>query len=208
MVAKTNDFIPHWTVSPSGTASWILDSKKPRSGKSSLRLSAKKSGFAQLISDIPLQNNRALRFTVWLRSERAKSPVQLSFEATVDGRPYQHAHQILVDTHWRQFQLSVTDIPTRAIERPVVAVRVSGKTNVWIDDVDLRLERTTSEDLRQLTKIYSAIFIAWQGKRYADCQRLLESYWGQFAFDQPLMPPAPLKEVLRPAKRKRRFLIR
>jgi hypothetical protein len=63
---------------------------------------------------------------------------------------------------------------------------------LWIDDVEVHLQRFTPDDVRQLTKNLSSARLAWDEQRYADCQRLLDGYWGRFLFEEP--ESAPLVE--------------
>jgi hypothetical protein len=60
-------------------------------------------------------------------------------------------------------------------------------------DQQLHIDQTagTVDDLRQLTKTVSSVRLAWEERRYADCQRLLDGYWGQLLLDEPL-EPAPV----------------
>jgi hypothetical protein len=38
--------------------------------------------------------------------------------------------------------------------------------------------------------VYSAITLAWEEKRYADCWRLCQSYWGRLLFTESFATPA------------------
>ena len=65
----------------------------------------------------------------------------------------------------------------------------------------------TPDDVRQLTKTVSAVTLAWEEQRYADCQRLLDGYWGQFLFAER-DPAATVAEEAKPqaaAKSRRIF---
>jgi hypothetical protein len=53
------------------------------------------------------------------------------------------------------------------------------------------------DELRQLTKTVSSVKLAWEEGRYADCQRMLDGYWGQLLLAMP-MDPTPVR-VLRPS---------
>lgn len=48
----------------------------------------------------------------------------------------------------------------------------------------------TSDEVRQLTKTLSSVKLAWKDGRYADCQRLLDGYWGQLLLSEPAARPA------------------
>jgi len=48
----------------------------------------------------------------------------------------------------------------------------------------------TADEVRQLTKTLASVKLAWEEGRYADCQRLLDGYWGQLLLAEPVAPPA------------------
>lgn len=47
-----------------------------------------------------------------------------------------------------------------------------------------------ADEVRQLTKTLASVKLAWEEQRYADCQRLLDGYWGQLLLYEPVAPPA------------------
>ena len=138
---------------------------------------------------MPVDRGRFLTMSAWLRSDRNGTGVRLAFEAIVDGRKHVESRSFQVDDRWRRYQLEVKNIPDQAIEDANVTVEMRDGGNVWIDDVDVQVHRLIPDDLRQLTKVYSAVILARNEKRYADCQRLLESYWGQLLFDETTTDP-------------------
>ena len=190
--------LPGWEIPIHTAGLWTLDRHQPRSGQSALLLTAGSGNRAVLRSPLPLRDNRLVMMSLWLRSDRPRTNVRLVFEANIDGQRHTQATPVRVGTHWRRYQFRVQDIPAGRIEHPAVRVETTGTGRVWIDDVDIRLYRLTPSDLRQLTKTYAAVTLAWDDKRYADCQRLLEGYWGRFLFDtdsasQSSPPPAAPK---------------
>ena len=72
-----------------------------------------------------------------------------------------------------------------------------------------RLGLATAEDLRQLTKTYSAASLALEDRRYADSRRLLDGYWGRFLFEDEWtrrnlfpIPAGRLQHALKKQERK------
>ncbi len=202
--------LPGWKVPTENSVFWSLDRRNPRSGDKSLMLASnrsatggkrsvtggkrsatggKRSAVAVLSSPLPATDGRFLTMSVWLRSNRNAADIRLAFEATHDGRKYVESQSVKVDTRWRRYEFQVKDIPDQALEDAQVTVEMRDSGKVWIDDVDIQMYRLTPDDLNQLTKVYSAVTLAWDEKRYGDCRMLLESYWGQLLFDEEAASP-------------------
>ena len=75
-------------------------------------------------------------------------------------------------------------IPASRLDEGLFRVEPRTRDSLWIDRVEVRTYRVTPDDLRELTKTLSAVSLAWEEKRYADCQRLLDSDWGRFLFEE------------------------
>jgi hypothetical protein len=106
----------------------------------------------------------------------------LVFSATVDEKPHVRHVPVNVDKDWRHYVFQVNDIPEK-LDAAAVRIEMRGPGKLWIDDVDIGRSRVSRDDLRQLSKVSSAVSIAWDEGRYADCERLLDGYWGQLPFD-------------------------
>lgn len=108
----------------------------------------------------------------------------------------------------------VADDPAARVDDIGVAVSPPGLATLQqrLQEFDARLaaahrrspplrgvQRFGPNDLRQLTKTFSAAMLAWEERRYSDCHRLLESYWGRFLFFHPPQdPPAPTSTAAQP----------
>ena len=61
--------------------------------------------------------------------------------------------------------------------------RLIATVHAWIDVRQRRTHRRSplsADDLHQLAKISLEITLAWEERRFAECQRLLDSYWGRY----------------------------
>ena len=196
--------LPGWTVPATSAAYWTVDRNHPRAGKSALMLASNDRNVAVLSSELPVEDNRFLTMSVWLRSDRPAARVKLAFEASVDGEPNVQAADVQVDAQWRRYVFRVNEIPPDRLEEARVRVEMLGPGRLWIDDVDVQMHRLTPADARQLTKVFAAISLAREEKRYADCQRMLDSYWGRLLFDnetavkRPVMAARPKRPSLLP----------
>lgn len=205
-VAPSPQELAGWVVPDKDAGGWRLDSESPRSGAAALALSATQSGGAAVSTLVSIGNVRTLSFSAWLRSDSPTVKVRLEFEATVAGSRRVQFVDVVADTTWRRQQLQIADMPVGALENTRVRIRLLGPGTVWIDDVDIETQRVTPADLRQLRKVISATTLAWEDKRYADCERLLDSYWGQFLLDewQPSRPTIDASRTAAEGSRSRR----
>jgi hypothetical protein len=182
-----------WEAPDPQNGSWQLDASQPRSGAASLCLVSGQASGACVTTDVPLGDSRMLSLCVWLRSDSIPADVRLEFEAVAAGTKRLQSADVRVDSTWRKYQFHVKDIPAGQLSEPKVRIRLLGAGKLWIDDVDVETQSVTSDDMRQLMKVFSATMLAWENQRYTECERLLESYWGQFLFDdapRPTIDPA------------------
>lgn len=161
-------------------ADWSLDDRQPRSGKIALRLSHDRGDSSLVSPEVPLDQTGFLTMALWMRGDKSSQRVQLVLEAELDGKPHRQIADVDVGKTWRRFLFRVNRLPPGAIEHARLRVSPLQRGTIWIDDVEVDLQLLHPDDLRQLAKTFTAAELAWQDQRYADCQRLLDGYWGQF----------------------------
>jgi hypothetical protein len=191
--------IPGWNLSVQNASLWTLDKQNPRSGQTSLRLTSDLQEPTALSSTLQLNKNRLLVLSVWLRSNRNDAAMQLILWGTVNGKQQSHSALARVDQQWRRYVFRVRELPAGGIQDAMIRFEVQGLGKIWMDDVEIELQRLSDDDLKQLTKVFAAITLARQEKRYTDCQRLLESYWGRLLFDEPSLQATDRDEKPRKA---------
>lgn len=180
--------VPGWDLSVQNADLWTLDRKNPHSGRTALRLAGPSGQTALVSRELKLADSRCLTMTLWMRSGQANLPVQMSVEGQLEGEPYRQQGLIRIDSQWRRYVFRVKHLPGERLQSPRIRLELQAQGQLWVDDVEVSTQWLTPEDMRQLTKTVSGIRLAWDERRYADCQRLLESYWGQFVFFEEGQP--------------------
>jgi hypothetical protein len=185
---KSRD-LPGWNVPTESAVGWSLDSENPRSGRTALRLTANEEPAALLSPELPLADSRFLTMSLWLRTDRSTATVRLAFEAEFDGRPQIQEAVVEVGPQWQRYLFRVRNLPPQGLQNARIRVEMQRPGRLWIDDVEIHRQRFTPDDVRQLTKSLSAARLAWDEQRYADCQRLLDGYWGRFLLEDDESAP-------------------
>lgn len=184
-----------WDGPNAGETAWNLDEVNPRSGRRALRISAEGSRTELVSPPLPLLGVQHATLSLWMRSDRSTARVELTFEGRKDDRGRSQRQVVEVGKNWRKYEFRVTNPPTRSPEQPRLRVQPLSSCKLWIDDLELDAQALSADDVRQLTKTVSALRLAWEQGRYADCQRLLEGYWGRLLLDDQSTPaPRPAAE--------------
>jgi hypothetical protein len=181
--ARTTE-LPGWEL-PVAQAGWSLDEDNPRSGHRSLAISAEADKTALASPPLALEGNRFVTMSLWLRSNKPSARVRIEFEATVDGEPFRYEEPVEAGASWQQHVFRVDPLPAGTMQNARLSVRPVDSCKLWVDDVEIGAQSYSSDEVRQLTKTLSSVKLAWEAGRYADCQRLLDGYWGQLLLAEP-----------------------
>jgi hypothetical protein len=180
--------LPGWEV-PVQTAGWTLDEDNPRSGQKSLLLSAEGARPLLESPELALDGSRFVTMSLWMRSSRSAARVQMGFDAKIDAAPFRQEATVQVGKAWKQYSFRVDQLPAGHLHEARLRVKPVDSCKLWIDDVDIDAQSFSADEVRQLTKTLSSVKLAWEAGRYADCQRLLDGYWGQLLLSEPVVPP-------------------
>jgi hypothetical protein len=186
--ARTKE-LPGWEL-PVEQAGWSLDENNPRSGHKSLAISAEANKTALASPLLDLEGNRFVTMSLWLRSNKPSARVRIVFEATIDGEPFRHEEPVEAGTAWQQHVFKVEPLPAGPLQNARLSVRPIDSCKLWVDDVEIDAQLFSPDEVRQLTKTLSSVKLAWEAGRIADCQRLLDGYWGQLLLAEPAAEPS------------------
>lgn len=179
--------LPGWELGVR-SANWSLDADNPRSGQKSLRISGK-DGQARLTSpELALNASRFVAVSVWMRSNKSAARVEIALDALVGEEPFRRDELVTVGKSWSQYRFRVDDFPAGEIRQARIFVRPIDSSRLWIDDAEIDAQSLTADELRQLTKTLSSAKLAFEEGRYADCERLLDGYWGRLLLSDPGVP--------------------
>jgi hypothetical protein len=180
--------LPGWEL-PVLTAGWTLDDENPRSGQRSLLLSAERKRPLLESPDLALDGSRFVTMSLWMRSSKPAARVELGFDARIGAEPFRQEAIVEVGKAWKQYSFRVDQLPAGPVQEARLRVKPIDSCKLWIDDVDIDAQSFSADEVRQLTKTLSSVKLAWEEGRYADCQRLLDGYWGQLLLSEPVAPP-------------------
>ena len=188
-----------WNVADTDASKWNLDEVNPRSGRRALRLSAEGSETTLVSPPLPLEGAQHATLSLWMRCNRSTVRVELTCEGRRDDRGRLQRQVVEVGKNWRKYEFRVTSLTAVPGEPARLKVQPLDSCKLWLDDLELDVQKLSADDVRQLTKTVSAARLAWEQGRYADCQRMLEGYWGRLLLEE--QPAPPTANVPAPEKR-------
>ncbi|MFN0051832.1 MAG: family 10 glycosylhydrolase [Planctomycetales bacterium] len=182
--------VPGWELPPDQSGQCQLDATNPHSGRVSLRLTADGESPTLVSPPLPLEGVRRATLAVWMRSNRKAARVELAVDDRSEGKGVWQRQVVEVGKNWRRFEVTIQPPPGGRSDQIHLVARTLEACRLWVDDLEIDRQPLGADEVRQLTKTISAIQLAWDQERYADCERLLGGYWGQLLLHVP-PPPAP-----------------
>jgi len=199
--AKENDDPAKRPFEITGAVYWSVNGKGLQHNLDATPLEAEQAAKPEQ-SMGPLEFSRGpLLVKLRLRGDGEKTPARVTFEATVQGVPISRHIDVSTGTAWRSFEFHVEDLPAGSRSNARLRVEALSGGRIWADDVVVKSEGISRDDLRQLAKLSLELNLAWDEKRFSECQRLLDSYWGRYLqlVPEPSTTPLLLREaVLQP----------
>ncbi len=180
--------LPGWELS-ARNAGWSLDEDNPRSGHKSLQISAEDQLPDLESPDLFLEGSRFVTISVWMRSNKSAARVRMVFDAKCDNEAFQRAAVVEAGKSWKRHFFKIDDLPPGPLHSARLHLRPVDGCKLWIDDIEIDSQSLRSDEVRQLTKTLSSVKLAFEEGRYADCQRLLDGYWGQLLLSGVVAPP-------------------
>jgi hypothetical protein len=192
LVAFEADNVPGWEVSPGGTATAELTRQSPYEGNQLLRLTNRLgTGWIASAASNEQHTGRLFIRMAMRGGDKSQAPaVQIAIEATHNGEPYRRVStKTTVSPEWKDYRFAVHLLPLDGLTNVRVRLEVIGAGVVEIDDVqvfDLQFER---DELTRLNKqlIWPTPYL-FDDQRYAECHRILDSYWADFLEENVPLP--------------------
>ncbi|WP_186767472.1 family 10 glycosylhydrolase [Blastopirellula retiformator] len=184
--------LANWTFNSAADARVSLDTDNPPNGVNALKMQSD-GGVAWIRSDsIPRPSTGRLFVRAQIRSNRAQlsPPLRIS----VDGEDYYHPLSLgagpnpVVEPNWRIFEHGVYDLPTELVDLKV-GFDLMGAGDVSIDEVQVFDVGFSEGEKRELQKLRTLSDGKYHQGQFADCYRILDSYWVRFL--QERVPIAP-----------------
>ncbi len=150
--------------------------QQPHSGQHCLQVSAGTQATTVVSRPFDTRFCSTLVFRFWARGTPDPTSLQLAVVGHAGAVAFRKAATTEVGPTWRLYQFRASNLPPNADTVRLELTVPAGHT-CWLDDVELSLQRFSEGELRRFTKSLAAAQLAWEEKRYADCVRLLNSYW-------------------------------
>ncbi|PQO43064.1 hypothetical protein C5Y93_25470 [Blastopirellula marina] len=188
--------LPGWTFNAAADAKVALDADNPPNGVNALQMQSG-GGIAWIRSEpIPRPSTGRLFVRAQIRSNRAQlsPPLRISVDGEVNGQDYYQPLSLgagqnpAVEGNWRTFEHAVYDLPSELVDLKV-GFDLMGAGDVSIDEVQVFDVGFSEGEKRELQKLRTLSDGKYHQGQFADCYRILDSYWVRFL--QQRVPIAP-----------------
>ncbi|MCC9605411.1 family 10 glycosylhydrolase [Blastopirellula sp. JC732] len=185
-----------WTFNSAKDAKISLDTDNPPNGVNSLKMESS-GGVAWIRSEpIPRPATGRLFVRAQIRSNRAQlsPPLRISVDGDVNGEDYYQPLSLgagpnpAVEPNWRIFEHGVYDLPAN-LDDLKIGFDLMGAGDVSIDEVQVFDVGFSEGEKRELQKLRTLSDGKYHQGQFADCYRILDSYWVRFL--QQRVPIAP-----------------
>ena len=86
------------------------------------------------------------------------------------------------------FEYQITDLPLSGLGPIAIRFDHRGRGDVWVDDVVVSELYFSENERKELSRILTQAHFALTGGKYAECNRILNSYWPQFLQQHVSLP--------------------
>ncbi|UUO07991.1 family 10 glycosylhydrolase [Blastopirellula sp. J2-11] len=185
-----------WKYNAAADARIAIDPDNPPVGAAALQMQSG-GGVAWIRSQpIPRPSTGRLFVRAQLRSNKAQlsPPLRISVDGEVNGQDYYQPLSLgagpnpAVEANWRIFEHGVYDLPSDLVDLKV-GFDLMGAGDVSIDEVQVFDVGFSEGEKRELQKLRTLSDGKYHQGQFADCYRILDSYWVRFL--QERVPIAP-----------------
>ena len=88
------------------------------------------------------------------------------------------------------FEYQITDLPLSDLGPLAIRFDHAGRGKVWIDDLVVSELYFSENERKELSRILTQAHFALTGGKFAECSRILDSYWPKF-LQRHVALPAP-----------------
>ena len=183
-----------WQIRRDQPGAVDLDAKAPYSGKHALHLKSEDAtGVAVQSHLFPMPETGQLVMVVHVRGQQVdpEARLYLSFEDGEGGRRYRQFTTLggarLLEKEWSWYEFPVNDIPLDTDGQMRVQFHLTGRAEVFIDDVQLfDLQFEDARRVALVKRVYAAKTALDEGQ-VIDCLRLVDEYWSRYLVEH--VPP-------------------
>jgi hypothetical protein len=195
--------MPGWTLLGKDGVTVTLDRATKYEGSASACLSSEGPPGALVSPYFTCPETGRLALSFWLRvaDPARQPPLRVTVERQQGGQVLQSSArfgQPTADTSnpaairepWSQFVVHVDDLPLSGAARLRLKFELTGRGEVWIDDVQLTDLAFSKRERLELVRLIAPASVQLQNGQIGDCLQLLDGYWPRFLLENVAPPVA------------------